>query len=79
LEPLRETALPALAATSWLPSVLAPSTAHLPKLCQYVADNFKLDIAVLAQSVDDQLRGLVPNLGSYVTLNQHLATAAVSV
>jgi HD-like signal output (HDOD) protein len=79
LEPLRETALPALAATSWLPSVLAPSTGHLPKLCQYVADNFKLDIAVLAQSVDDQLRGLVPNLGSYVTLNQHLATAAVSV
>ncbi len=79
LEPLRHTALPALAATSWLPSVLAPSTAHLPKLAQYVSENFKLDIAVLAQSVDEQLRHQVPNLGTYVTLNQHLASAAVSV
>ncbi len=79
LEPLRQTALPALAATSWLPSVLAPSTAHLPKLCQYVSDNFKLDISVLAQTVDGQLRALVPNLGTYVTLHQHLAGAAVTV
>lgn len=79
LEPLRQTALPALAATSWLPSVLAPSTAHLPKLCQYVSENFKLDTSVLAQSVDEQLRHLVPNLGTYVTLHQHLAGAAVTV
>ena len=79
LEPLRHTALPALAATSWLPSVLAPSTAHLPKLAQYVSENFKLDIAVLAQSVDEQLRHQVPNLGTYVTLHQHLASSAVSV
>jgi HDOD domain len=79
LEPLRKTALPALAVTSWLPCVLAPSTVHLPKLCQFVADNFKLDIAVLAQSVDEQLRGLIPNLGGYVTLQQHLANSSVSV
>ncbi|HEV8069692.1 MAG TPA: HDOD domain-containing protein [Planctomycetaceae bacterium] len=79
LESLRHTALPAIAATSWLPSVLAPSTAHLPKLCQFGADNFKLDVATLAQSVDGQLRGLVPNLASYVTLHQHLANSAVSV
>ncbi|HXY33565.1 MAG TPA: HDOD domain-containing protein [Planctomycetaceae bacterium] len=79
LEPLRPTALPALAATSWLPSVLSPSTAHIPKLCQYVSENFKLDITVLAQSVDGQLREQIPNLANYVTLHQHLANSAVSV
>ena len=79
LEPLRPTALPALAATSWLPSVLSPSTAHIPKLCQYVSENFKLDIRVLAQSVDGQLREQIPNLANYVTLHQHLANSAVSV
>jgi HD-like signal output (HDOD) protein len=79
LEPLRQTALAAIAPTSWLPSVLAPSTAHLPKLCQYLAGNLKLDAATLAQSVDEQLRGLTANLAGYVTLHEHLSKMAVSV
>jgi serine/threonine-protein kinase len=79
MEPLRETALPAIAVTSWLPTVLAPTTAHLPRFCSYVTDNLQLDVTPLAQSADEQLRGLIPNLGSYVTLHQHLANSAVSV
>jgi len=79
MEPLRETALPALAVTSWLPCVLAPTTAHLPRFCRYVTENFDLEVAALAQSADEQLRSLIPNLAGYVTLHQHLANSAVSV
>lgn len=75
MEPLRDTALPALAATSWLPSVLAPSTAHLPRFCRYVTDNFNLDVMALAHSADQQLRGLMPNFGTYVTLHEHLTNS----
>jgi HD-like signal output (HDOD) protein len=79
LEPLRNTALPAVAATSWLPCVLSPSTANLAKFCQFVTENLHVDVTALAVSVDEQLRGLIPNLGSYVTLNQHLAKLTVGV
>ena len=79
MEPLRETALPAMAVTSWLPCVLAPTTAHLPRFCRYVTENFDLDVAALAQLADEQLRSLIPNLAGYVTLHQHLANSAVSV
>ena len=79
LEPLRNTVLPALAVTSWLPCVLSPSTVNLGKFCEFVTENLCLDLAALAQSVDDQLRGLIANLGSYVTLKQHLENLAVSV
>jgi HD-like signal output (HDOD) protein len=79
LESLRETALPAVAVTSWLPSVLAPTTAHLPRFCQYVTDNLHLEVAALAQSADEQLRGICPNLGVHVTLHQHLAATPVGV
>ncbi len=79
LEPLRNTVLPALAVTSWLPCVLSPSTVNLAKFCEFVTDKFGLDVAALAQSVDEQLRGLIPNLGSYLTLNQHLENSTAGV
>ncbi len=75
MEPLRDTALPALAVTSWLPCVLAPSTAHLPRFCRYVTENFNLDVMALAHSADQQLRGLIPNFGTYVTLHERLANS----
>jgi len=79
LESLRNTALPALAVTSWLPCVLSPSTANISKFTQFVTENFRLDVGTLAQSVEDQLRGLIPNLAGYTTLNQHIAKTAVGV
>jgi hypothetical protein len=79
LEPLRNTALPALAVTSWLPCVISPSTANLGKFNQFVTDNFRLDVAGLALSVEEQLRTLIPNLAGYTTMNQHLTTLAAGV
>jgi HD-like signal output (HDOD) protein len=77
LESLRQTALPALAVTSWLPCVLSPSTDNLSKFCQFVTDNFRLDVTALAESADEQLRTLMPNLAGYTTLKQHLANLSV--
>jgi len=79
MKPLRETVLPALAVTSWLPTVLAPTTAHLPRFCSYVTDNLQLDVIALAQSADEQLRDLIPNLGNYVTLHQYLTKSPLGV
>lgn len=79
LEPLRNTALPALAVTSWLPCVLSPSTNNLAKFHEYVTDKFRLDVPTLAASVEEQLRSLIPNLAGYTTMNQHLTSSAAGV
>jgi serine/threonine-protein kinase len=76
---LRSTALPAVAATSWLPCVLSPSTERLPQMARYIADNFQLDMGPIAQTVDEQLRATIPNLRGYVTLRQHLEQMAPSL
>lgn len=79
LEPLRSTALPAMAVTSWLPCVLSPTSINLPRFCEFVTENLRLDVAALAQAVEEQIRGQVADLGCYRTLNQHLANSTVSV
>jgi serine/threonine-protein kinase len=75
---LRSTALPAVAATSWLPCVLSPSTEKLTQMSRYVTDNFQMDLAPIARSVDEQLRAMIPNLRGYVTLREHLEQLAPS-
>jgi HD-like signal output (HDOD) protein len=79
LSPLRPTALPAVAASSFLPCVLSPSPERLPQMSRYVAETFELELSSLAQTVDEQLKATVPDLRGYVTLHQKLEQLAASV